>query len=561
MAGFVQAIALDLDGTLTLDGRLDEEVVRSLDECADTGIRVVVVTGRIRSELGREFPTLAEHVDALVYENGAVVEIAGHRRSCAAPVESELITALADRGVDVRMGEVIVAGRAADAKIVAEEISRLGLDTQVVRNRSELMVLPAGVSKASGLRTALADLKTSIHNTVAVGDAENDLSMLESAEVGVAVANAVGSVRRHADIVLDQEGGAGVSALLQGPLLGGSLDEVGWRHRVSIGRRPNGEDVSIPACRANIVIRGESGTGKSHLAGLLAERWIESGYTVLVIDPEGDHADLGHMRGVVVIDGAQPGHQAEVVEALALPDISIVLDLSALDHAGATTCIQSITPDLEDLRSRQGLPHWIIVDEAHGSFCDDGLVAHLLRPTESGFCFVTYQPDRLCAGALQAADITIVCGSGREGGQRVSTISRRWDDDEVAFIPDARITRHVRHRHKYGLSSFPASKRFQFRSATEQVIGTADDLDTFVNLLATAPPESVEYHARRSDFSRWTAQVLQDRQLARLAAAAENKLTARHATALSRFREEILSEVRERYLDNEALPDAAGKPN
>ena len=98
MAGFVQAIALDLDGTLTLDGRLDEEVVRSLDECADTGIRVVVVTGRIRSELGREFPTLAEHVDALVYENGAVVEIAGHRRSCAAPVESELTTALADRG-------------------------------------------------------------------------------------------------------------------------------------------------------------------------------------------------------------------------------------------------------------------------------------------------------------------------------------------------------------------------------------------------------------------------------------------------------------------------------
>ena len=90
------------------------------------------------------------------------------------------------------------------ATTVVEVIGMLGLDCQVVRNRAAVMVLPAGVTKGTGLGTVLTEMNLSLHNTVAVGDAENDLSLFGTAEIAAAVANAVPSVREHADLVLDK---------------------------------------------------------------------------------------------------------------------------------------------------------------------------------------------------------------------------------------------------------------------------------------------------------------------------------------------------------------------
>jgi HAD superfamily hydrolase (TIGR01484 family) len=53
------------------------------------------------------------------------------------------------------------------------------------------MILPPGVNKATGLHQALKQLKFSMHNVVAIGDAENDNAMLQAAECSVAVANAL----------------------------------------------------------------------------------------------------------------------------------------------------------------------------------------------------------------------------------------------------------------------------------------------------------------------------------------------------------------------------------
>jgi haloacid dehalogenase-like hydrolase len=51
------------------------------------------------------------------------------------------------------------------------------------------MVLPAGVTKATGLAAALHTLGRSPHNLVGVGDAENDHAFLRLCECAVAVAN------------------------------------------------------------------------------------------------------------------------------------------------------------------------------------------------------------------------------------------------------------------------------------------------------------------------------------------------------------------------------------
>ena len=213
MPGIVQAIAIDLDGTLTADDRLSAAALSAIDAVRREGLAVGHVTGRIVRELMATVPGLVERFDAVVAENGAVLALGDDIRDLTEPVEDALGDALARDAIGFRRGRVLLAGAARDAQTVLDAVGALGLDCQLVRNRGELMVLPAGVSKASGLLAALAELGISIHNTVAIGDAENDLSLLHAAEIGVAVANAVPSLRAHADLVHDEPNGTGVAAL------------------------------------------------------------------------------------------------------------------------------------------------------------------------------------------------------------------------------------------------------------------------------------------------------------------------------------------------------------
>lgn len=185
-----RAVALDLDGTLATRERVADDVLAALDETHEAR-SLVLVTGRTMEELDRVFPGLAGHFDAVVTENGGVLRCGGHRRVLQDPVDPALDRELADRGVSCRRGEVLLALDGADAAEAAEALAVLGLDHHIVRNRYAAMVLPAGVTKATGLQAALAELGLSVHNTIAVGDAENDLSMLRAAEVGIAVPDAV----------------------------------------------------------------------------------------------------------------------------------------------------------------------------------------------------------------------------------------------------------------------------------------------------------------------------------------------------------------------------------
>ena len=257
---FFQVAAVDLDGTLTSRGRVSVEAVDAIDQIRRNGLRVVLVTGRIGAELAAEFPHIADHVDALVLENGAVV-VDGRIHRLAAPVDLILDDALAERGVPFRRGEVLLAIDAEYVATVVEVIGMLGLDAQIVRNRAALMVLPAGVTKGTGLGAVLTEMNLSPHNTVAVGDAENDLSLFGMAEIGAAVSNAVPSVREHADLVLDKENGAGVADLLAGPYLSGARRWCPPRWWVEIGTFDDGMPVKIPGSQARMLVTGPAGSG------------------------------------------------------------------------------------------------------------------------------------------------------------------------------------------------------------------------------------------------------------------------------------------------------------
>ena len=208
-------LALDYDGTIARDGILDPEVRTAIAEARAHGITVVIVTGRILSELERVAGDL-HFVDAVVAENGAVLWFAnGHSRQLARPPLIQFLQELERRGLQFEAGQCVVEMDADDAPEVLAIIRRFELPLVLLFNRDRLMVLPQAVSKGSGLREALATLRQSVHNAIGIGDAENDHDLLATCELGVAVSWGSRRLQEAADEVLQGTGPEAVAAFIR----------------------------------------------------------------------------------------------------------------------------------------------------------------------------------------------------------------------------------------------------------------------------------------------------------------------------------------------------------
>lgn len=221
------ALATDYDGTLASDGRVNEETLAALDRLRDSGRKLILVTGRHLDDLLNVFPEI-NLCDWVVVENGALLyQPATHEEKLLAePPPEEFINALQERGVEpLAVGRAIVATWHPHEDAVLEVIRNLGIERQVIFNKGAVMVLPSGVNKAFGLSAALSELGLSPHNTVGVGDAENDHSLLDFCGCGVAVANALPILKEHADFVTKGDRGAGVVELID-QLIASDLAEL-----------------------------------------------------------------------------------------------------------------------------------------------------------------------------------------------------------------------------------------------------------------------------------------------------------------------------------------------
>jgi hydroxymethylpyrimidine pyrophosphatase-like HAD family hydrolase len=221
------ALATDYDGTLASDGRVDDETIAALDRLRDSGRRLILVTGRHLDDLLNVFPEI-NLCEWVVLENGALLYQPATReeKPLGAPPPEEFVKALQQRGVDpLAVGRVIVATWHPHENTVLDVIRDLGLEYQVIFNKGAVMVLPSGVNKASGLSAALKELGLSPHNTVAIGDAENDQALLDCCGCGVAVANALPMLKERADFVTKGDRGAGVVELIN-KLIASDLAEL-----------------------------------------------------------------------------------------------------------------------------------------------------------------------------------------------------------------------------------------------------------------------------------------------------------------------------------------------
>jgi hydroxymethylpyrimidine pyrophosphatase-like HAD family hydrolase len=210
------ALATDYDGTLASEGAVDDETVAALRRLSGTGRKLLLVTGRQLNDLLRVFPD-ARIFDAIVAENGAVVHrpATGATRVLAPAPDSRFVEALRRRGVDpLWLGQVVVATVEPNDALAKDVIRELGLDLDVILNKGSVMILPASVDKASGLRAALDELGLDQERVVAIGDAENDQAFLAGSGYGVAVANALDPLKATANHVTRGEAGAGVREII-----------------------------------------------------------------------------------------------------------------------------------------------------------------------------------------------------------------------------------------------------------------------------------------------------------------------------------------------------------
>jgi len=548
--GYFRAVALDLDGTLAVGDVVPSDVLRALDELRSAGVAALLVTGRIQEELEASFPGLAARFDAVVMENGAIVQVGPLRRLMGPPVDRELQHVLERRGVRLRRGRCLLACDGRSAHLALEEITRLGLDCQLVHNRAALMVLPSGVTKAVGLNEALRQLAISAHNCLAVGDAENDLALLHAAEVGVAADGAVASLRTQADAVLPGFLGADLAALLRGSLLRGVTQYCPPRRWVVVGDDDAGAPVHVPGSQAEVLVTGASGSGKSYLAGLLFERWTEAGYVVLLLDPEGDHARLGELPGVVVVDASRHGGPLGDALAVLLQHTSVVLDLSGLDERARSAHLSQARRAVETQRALHGVPHWIVVEEAHLLLGEDDPQQGALLTR--GLCLVTYRPDLLPPERKAGVDVTLMtvlpAGPADLTGTRRSVRAVLHEGTaQTPFAAAGRRSVHVRHRRKYTDVELPPQRWFQFRTAEGATGVAAHNISDFVRQLRSCPPSAIDHHALRGDFSRWVVGVLQDNALAAQLAATEREVSDRHEATLQAARQRMVDAVERRY--------------
>ena len=534
-----RVLALDYDGTIARDGVLSPDVKSAIAEVRARGVVVIIVTGRILSELQSVAGDLS-FVDAVVAENGAVLAFSDAQTRIAGQLPPRVFfDELQRRGVAFKSGQCIVEADASVAPAILATIRELQLPLVILFNRGRLMVLPQAISKGTGLREALRIFRLSPHNAIAIGDAENDHDLLALCELAVAVSWGSAVLQAEADEVVSGDGPSAVAAYIRRAIVQTRLpaSRVG-RHPLTVGTDQDNRPVTPDVSGANVLIVGRSQSGKSWVTGLLCEQMIIQDYSLCVIDPEGDYGTLESLPGVIVLGAGaeQPPELAEVARAIRHFDMSVVVDLSSVDLHGKISYLKALLPMLASVRRATGLPHRIVVDEAHYFLCEPH-INELLDLQLGAYTLVTYRPSDLHPEVRSAIDVVVA--KRLTNNQEVETLlamvqNANVDQGAMAVVQALandeavvatkrqfrrfrllpRLTTHVRHREKYFDFDVVGGQEFVFTEDGKPVGSPARSLKQFADSLQGHSASSLGEHARRGDLSRWIANVFHDRRLA-----------------------------------------------
>lgn len=542
------AVALDFDGTIATNDQLNPTVREAIAGLRSANVVVLIVTGRILSELERVAGNL-HFVDAVVAENGAVIHFpdSGYTKVLGDAPPDSLIQAARLEGVSIRVGSSVVETDAHEASRLLAILQRLELPLTLSFNRGRLMVLPQSVSKATGLKEIFKGLRLSLHNAIAIGDGENDHELLHSCEFGIAVSWGSATLKAISDYVINGTGPEAVGAYLKEMAIHRQIPESSKpRRNLLLGYTSSGDPFSLTIRGQRTLIAGDTKSGKSWAAGLICEQLILLGYALLIIDPEGDYISLEALPGVVVYGGADPlPKPRDLLRALRHADISVVVDLSHTPMDERCEYIHNLLISLKTLREVTGLPHYIVLDEAH-YFFPRGMQPSVIEDLHlDSSLLITYRVSLLHPTLLRNIDAVILTRESEpkecQALEQVcetcnaSILEEQWPNmvgmlalGEAAVLPvnseaEGRITKlrlvprltpHVRHVAKYVDIPVPVSDQFVFWRNGSPSGRTARTLGQLVEIVEEEPLEYVKHHLSKHDFSKWIAGVFGDYPLA-----------------------------------------------
>jgi hydroxymethylpyrimidine pyrophosphatase-like HAD family hydrolase len=451
------ALAVDYDGTIAHDGTVDDATQQALRRLRAGARRLLLVTGRELPDLQRVMPAL-DLFDLVVAENGALLfdPATGEATPLAQPPPEPFVARLREMGIaPLSVGTSIVATWEPNETAVLEVIREQGLDLQITFNKGAVMVLPGGVTKASGLLAALEMLELSPLNCVGIGDAENDLAFLDACGLAVAVENALPSVKSRVALVTNGARGAGVAELIDRILASDlvELDAGSGAPHVALARELAGDmaggggELAYAPQRASLLITGESGAGKSTLVLGLLERIAARGFQWCVLDPEGDYEGIGGAVSEGTAEAApDPAHVLDLLRKTAR---GVVASMLALPIADRPAFLARLLPEILALRARVGRPHVVVVDEAHHMLSRDWDPGGAQVPAElEGFVFVTTTPDQVSPRVLACVNHLLVVG--HDAARAVAAFCRARGLPEPSGVPDLGPGSGLRPDHRPG---------------------------------------------------------------------------------------------------------------
>jgi HAD superfamily hydrolase (TIGR01484 family) len=453
------ALAVDYDGTLAADGQVDTQTLDALSRLKKSGRRLVLVTGRIIPQLRDVFPQM-DICDLIVADNGALLydPRTNDQVTLADRPPEEFIDELSKRGVTpIEVGDVIVATWEPHESTVLEVIRDMGLEFQIIFNKGAVMILPTGINKATGLRAALTRLGLSHHNTVGIGDAENDEAFLRLCAASVAVDNALDVVKRQVDLVTCGARGAGVSELIE-RLIADDLRTLPPRpdRGLLLGIETDDREFRIPLYGNRIAVIGESVQFQVQYVCRMLQQLNEQDYQACLFTANSEYLNL--TNPVVLGTADQAPDVKEVLQVAQDPHKSCIINLQHQSPTRKTIAFMDVLQALLQHQRIMGHPHLLIVDDADGLIPADvnhSLGAAVLNDLGDA-SVITIHPQKLSEKFVREVELVMAVGPHSESlvatyagvenrnspDQSKATSSAAYD--AVAWLRGSRDVHHLR---------------------------------------------------------------------------------------------------------------------
>ena len=221
----IKAIAVDIDGTLTDYDRLMDFVgVRALRKVEASGVPVICATGNV-APVTKAFANFAGFSGPIVCENGGAVfsnDMTRRKILFSRTRADEAVAHLKKLGIPIhpiwsdpwRVSEVALSLKMDEAAI-RDALQGWGFD--IVSTRFAIHIMEPGLDKHQGLLEGLEFLPNKVKpgEILAIGDSNNDETMLRGCKYSGCVGNGSERALKAAKFVAEKKHGSGVVEILR----------------------------------------------------------------------------------------------------------------------------------------------------------------------------------------------------------------------------------------------------------------------------------------------------------------------------------------------------------